>query len=49
MSADEMLILLILAAYFGLLLIGCWVAGQLIILIIDYMADRFERHKKRAA
>lgn len=45
---DRILELVIVAAYFALLCIGAFIAGQLLILIVEYLADWLERRPTRA-
>lgn len=45
---DDLLLLVILGSYFLMLCVLAFVAGQLLILIVEYLADWLERRPTRA-
>lgn len=49
MLPDDLIILLIVAAYFGLVLVLAFIAGQLMIMLVEYAADCIERRQSRAS
>ena len=44
---NELLVLIIVAAYFRMLLVLCFIAGQLLIIVIEALADWIERVQER--
>ena len=45
---DDLLLLVILGSYFLMLCVLAFIAGQLLILIVEYLADWLERRPPRA-
>jgi hypothetical protein len=46
---DDLLLLVILGSYFLMLCVLAFIAGQLLILVVEYLADWLERRPTRAA